>query len=169
MSVIETIKSYLTSGTTEDIRAALHDDHVRIRELATEMSEARTASRRIASFEALKPLLAAHARTEERVVYEALVKVRGSAQSRDLGNEGFVEHSLVDVLLERLGKTSLAGTDAWKAHAIVLKELLDHHVKEEESEIFDALGEHFTDEARAQMAQAFQAGKARLMDQLAKG
>ena len=166
MSVIETIKSYLSTETTEDIRAALHDDHVRIRELATEMSEAKTASRRIASFEALKPLLTAHARTEERVVYEALVKVRGSAESHDLGNEGFVEHSLVDVLLERLGKTSLAGTDAWKAHAIVLKELLDHHVKEEESEIFNALGEHFDEETLAAMATEFQQGKAKLLDEL---
>jgi len=166
MSVIETIKSYLSTETTEDIRAALHDDHVRIRELATEMSEAKTASRRIASFEALKPLLTAHARTEERVVYEALVKVRGSAESHDLGNEGFVEHSLVDVLLERLGKTSLAGTDAWKAHAIVLKELLDHHVKEEESEIFNALGEHFGEETLAAMATEFQQGKAKLLDEL---
>ena len=166
MSVIETIKSYLATDTSEDIRAALHDDHVRIRELATEMSEAKTASRRIASFEALKPLLTAHARTEERVVYEALVKVRGSAESHDLGNEGFVEHSLVDVLLERLGKTSLAGTDAWKAHAIVLKELLDHHVKEEESEIFNALGEHFGEETLAAMATEFQQGKAMLLDEL---
>ena len=166
MSVIETIKSYLATDTSEDIRVALHDDHVRIRELATEMSEAKTASRRIASFEALKPLLTAHARTEERVVYEALVKVRGSAESHDLGNEGFVEHSLVDVLLERLGKTSLAGTDAWKAHAIVLKELLDHHVKEEESEIFNALGEHFGEETLAAMATEFQQGKAKLLDEL---
>ena len=168
MSVIETIKSYLSTDGEKDIRTALHDDHLRIRELVSDMSQATTAARRIAGFEALKPLLTAHARTEERVVYEALVKVRGSAQSRDLGNEGFVEHSLVDVLLERLGKTSLAGTDAWKAHAIVLKELLDHHVKEEESEIFDALGKHFSDERLAEMARAFQAGKAKLVDELVR-
>ena len=157
------MKSYLTTDTSSDIRAALREDHVRIRKLASEMAEARTASQRLAHYEALKPLLTAHARTEERVVYDALLRVRGSPDSHDLGNEGFVEHSLVDVLLERLGKTSLAGTDAWKAHATVLKELLDHHIEEEEGEFFEELGEHFDNDALAAMAVEFQGGKARML------
>ena len=47
--------------------------------------------------------------------------------------------------MERLSKTELAATDGWKAHAQVLKEMLDHHIKEEERGIFEELGEHFTD------------------------
>lgn len=164
MSVIETLKSYLGNDAASDIRVALREDHDRIKALATEMAEARTAAQRIARFEALKPLLTAHARVEERVVYDALVKLRGKAEAHDLGNEGFVEHSLVDVLLERLGKTSLAGTDAWKAHAIVLKEMLEHHIEEEEDEFFDELARHFDAEARASMAAAFLAGKEDMLE-----
>ena len=70
-----------------------------------------------------------------------------------------MEHSLVDVLLERLGKTELAGTDAWKAHAKVLKEMLEHHIKEEERGIFEELGEHFSDDQRVAMGADFAAKK----------
>lgn len=160
MSVIETLKSYLSTDPRTDIRAALHEDHEQIRKLASEMAEEKTAARRRALFEELKPLLTAHARIEEQVVYDAMIKLRDSKDSHDLGNEGFVEHSLVDVLLERLGKTNLAGTDAWKAHATVLKEMLDHHIKEEEDEFFEELGEHFRDEQLETMAIEFESRKA---------
>ena len=81
------------------------------------MASDEPTKKRTVAFLQLKPLLTAHARAEEQAVYNALIAVRGSKDSRAAANEGFVEHSLVDVLLERLGKTELAGTDAWKAHA----------------------------------------------------
>ena len=40
----------------------------------------------------------------------------------------------------------------WKAHAKVLHELLEHHVKEEEGEMFEELGEHFDEAQREGMA-----------------
>lgn len=119
--------------------------------------------KRVRAFDELKPFLTAHARAEEQAVCIPLVKLRGSPDSRADGNEGFVEHSLVDVLMERLSKTELAATDAWKAHAQVLQELLDHHIKEEERGIFEELGEHFTDEQREAMGAEFVARKQKLL------
>lgn len=160
MSVIEALKSYWSTDPRTDIRAALREDHEHIRKLTSQMAEEKTAARRRALFEELQPFLVAHARVEEQVVYGAMLEVRDSKDSHDLGNEGFVEHSLVDVLLERLAKTNLAGTDAWKAHATVLKEILEHHIKEEEREFFEELGEHFSDEALETMAIEFHSRKA---------
>jgi hypothetical protein len=57
----------------------------------------------------------------------------------------------------------LAGTEAWKAHAQVLKEILDHHIKEEEREIFEELGEHFSEDQRAAMGADFVARKEQLL------
>ena len=156
MSVIESLKSYLSIDPRTDIRAALHADHQQIKKLTSEMAEEKTAAGRRALFEELKPFLTAHARVEEQVVYSAMIKVRDSKDSHDLGNEGFVEHSLVDVLLERLGKTNLAGTDAWKAHATVLKEILEHHIQEEEDEFFEELREHFGNDQLEAMAVEFE-------------
>ena len=163
MSVVEQVKSYIGVYDSVDIRSLLHEDHEKISGLSEEMSSEESKQKRVRAFDQLKPLLTAHARAEEQAVYVPLVDLRGSPDSRADGNEGFVEHSLVDVLMQRLSKTSLAGSDAWKAHARVLHEMLDHHIKEEERAIFAALGEHFTDEQREAMGADFVARKLKLL------
>jgi hypothetical protein len=163
MSVVEMVKSYMGAYNATDIRSLLHADHEQIKALAEQISSEDSRQKRVRAFDRLKPLLTAHARAEEQVVYSSLVELRGSPDSRADGNEGFVEHSLVDVLVERLSKTELAATDAWKAHAQVLQEMLDHHIKEEEHGIFEELGEHFTDEQRDAMGTDFIARKENLL------
>lgn len=157
MSVIEKMKSYVGAYADTDVRSVLHRDHEQFRSLTEQMAGDESKQKRLSAFERLKPFLAAHARAEEQAVYNPLLALRGSPDSRAMGNEGFVEHSLVDVLLERLSKTELAGTEAWKAHAEVLKEILEHHIKEEEREMFEELGEHFTDDERIAMGADFSA------------
>ena len=166
MSVLEKVRSYAGVYGDEDIRSFLHDDHEKLKALTKLMASDEPKQKRTAAFETLKPFLTAHARAEELAVYNALIAVRGSKDSRAAANEGFVEHSLVDVLLERLGKTELAGTDAWKAHAKVLNEMLEHHIKEEEREMFEELGEHFSDEQRAAMGADFEAKKLKVARRL---
>ena len=162
MIVIVQVKAYIGVYNNADIRSLLHEDHEQISALTEEMSSDESRQKRVRAFERLKPLLTAHARAEEKSVYVPLIDLRRSADSRVDGNEGFVEHSLVDVLMERLSKTRLAATDAWKAHAKVLHELLDHHIKEEEREIFAELGEHFSDEQREAMGADFTSRKLKL-------
>ncbi len=166
MSVMEKMKSYAGVYSNEDVRSLLKHDHEEITALTETMASDDPKPTRTAAFERLKPFLTAHARAEELAVYNPLIAVKGSPDSRSMGNEGFVEHSLVDVLMERLGKTDLAGTDAWRAHAKVLKELLDHHIKEEEREMFEELGEHFSDEQRAAMGADFEAKKLKVARRL---
>ena len=163
MSVVEKVKSYIGAYSATDIRSLLHADHEEISALTEKISSDESPQKRVRAFALLKPFLTAHARAEEQAVYTPLVELRGSPDSRADGNEGFVEHSLVDVLMERLGKTELAGTDAWKAHAQVLRELLDHHIKEEERGIFEELGEHFTDDQRDAMGADFVERKRKLL------
>ena len=164
MSVVEMMKSYMGSYSATDIRSLLHAYHEEISALTEQMSGDESKAKRIRAFNRLKPFLTAHARSEEQAVYVALVKLRVSPEARAYGNEGAVEHSLVDVLMERLSKTEVAATDAWKAHAQVLRELLDHHIKEEERGIFEELGEHFSDEQRDAMGRDFVARKLLLVD-----
>jgi hypothetical protein len=138
-----------------DVRDLMHDDHQHLVTLSRDLAEAETSAARRALYAELRTLLDAHARAEEAVVYHAMLRLKGSKDSRDLGNEGIVEHGLVDHLLERLARTDLAGTDAWHAHAIVLHRVLQRHIDEEEDACFDALAEHFTDAQRASMGEAF--------------
>jgi hypothetical protein len=159
MSVMEKVKSYVGAYSDEDVRSQLHRDHEEINALAKMIAGDESRQKRTAAFQQLKPFLIAHARAEELAVYNPLIAVKGSPDSQAMGNEGFVEHSLIDVMLERLGKTDLAGTDAWKAHAKVLQEILEHHIKEEEREMFEELGEHFSDDQRVAMSADFEAKK----------
>jgi len=163
MSMVEKARAVVGMYGDNDIRSKLKADHETIRELAETMCEEHANAKRSAAFKQLKKIVTAHARAEEAVVYTALVKGRSSPDSRDYGNEGFVEHGIVDGLMEQIAATRPAGSALWRARAKVLQDLLEHHVQEEERDIFEELGEHFSDERREQMADDFESRKGRLL------
>jgi hemerythrin superfamily protein len=73
-----------------------------------------------------------HAAVEEEIFYPA---VRARIKDDDLMNEAEVEHNSAKALMARIEQ--LAGDDPMlKAHATVLSEYINHHVKEEEGEMF---------------------------------
>jgi hemerythrin superfamily protein len=73
-----------------------------------------------------------HAKLEEEIFYPA---VRGKIDDDDLMNEAEVEHDSARALIAEIEK--LAGDDPMlKAHAMVLNEYIQHHVREEENEMF---------------------------------
>lgn len=155
MDVVERVRSTLGAYVETDVRAMLQADHEEVLRLAKDLAEATTAARRHALLKQLKPLLVAHARAEERAVYVPLTELRSSPDSRLAGSEGAVEHSLVDVLLGRMANTADASTDMWRAHAKVLHESLEHHIKEEEGMMFEEVGEHFSEAQRIAMGERF--------------
>ena len=102
-------------------------------------------------FAQLKYELSTHAIAEEKIFYTAIAQARAKgggqedAQERkDLIDEAFAEHGMVKQLLAELSVMQI-GSAAWKAKLTVLKENVEHHVQEEENEIFaaarEALGE----------------------------
>jgi hemerythrin superfamily protein len=161
MDIAEKVRSTLGTYNGDDVRALLKADHEIVRELAQQLADAVSSPQRRSVLGKLKPLLTAHARAEEQAVYVPLTRVKDSPDSRLVGSEGAVEHFLVDTLLTTLDAARDASTDMWRAHAKVLHEMLEHHIKEEEGEVFEELGEHFTAEERAAMAVDF----ARLRDE----
>jgi hemerythrin-like domain-containing protein len=70
---------------------------------------------------------------------------------KDEALEGTVEHQIVDRLIADL--TAEPGTllDEWSARCGVLQELLEHHIEEEESEMFDTARSLFDAKALARM------------------
>jgi hypothetical protein len=167
MDVLERVRTTLGTFPDNDIRHLLHADHRRIRELAQELAETGSAPRRKALLHELKPLLVAHARAEEASAYTRLLALRRSEEARRAANEGLVEHNLADILLERLVTAKDTSSALYKAHAEVLRESLEHHIKEEERLVFEALGVHFSAEARAAMAAQFTQEKTRHLERMA--
>jgi hemerythrin superfamily protein len=83
-------------------------------------------------FTQLKTELDAHARIEETIFYPAL---ESADETRDITLEAFEEHRLVKQLLSELEKMS-KDKEEWTAKFTVLKENIEHHVEEEEGEMF---------------------------------
>jgi hemerythrin superfamily protein len=73
-----------------------------------------------------------HAAVEEEIFYPA---VRARIKDDDLMNEAQVEHNSAKQLMAEIER--LSGDDPMlKAHAQVLAEYIQHHVREEENEMF---------------------------------
>ncbi|MFG6415175.1 hemerythrin domain-containing protein [Roseateles sp. DC23W] len=93
-------------------------------------------------------MLTAHATAEEEIFYPAAREVLGDDE--DLVDEADVEHASAKELIAQIEAAS-ADDDHYDAKVKVLGEYIDHHVKEEEDEMFpkvrksdldlDALGE----------------------------
>jgi len=58
-------------------------------------------------------------------------------EAREDAMEGMEEHHVSDMVLKEL-ETMPKGEDQWGAKMAVFKELVEHHVKEEEGKIFKA-------------------------------
>ncbi len=84
--------------------------------------------------------LAAHMAIEQQLFYPTVRSVKP-----DLVDESYEEHSMAELALKRLRRTP-PGDPLFKARASVLKELIEHHVEEEEETLFPAV-EKALDEA----------------------
>lgn len=91
--------------------------------------------RRVELFSEVQALLQAHTRAEEEVVYRRL-REREPDEPKTL--EAFEEHHLVDLLLQELA-SDCPGGSGWAAKVRVFEELLRHHIKEEELNLFPLL------------------------------
>jgi iron-sulfur cluster repair protein YtfE (RIC family) len=80
----------------------------------------------------LRTELVAHERMEEEVLYPRL---RDEKKARESVLEGYEEHHVADVILDELLDVP-PETDLWKAKVKVLKENVEQHMDEEESELF---------------------------------
>ena len=108
--------------------------------------------------------LKVHTTIEEEIFYPA-VKGIGTEKAEEMMLEAVEEHHVVDLVLEELPQVDPAA-DTFEAKMTVLKELIEHHVEEEQDEIFpmaerklgkeriSELGERLEERAGALEAQA---------------
>jgi hemerythrin-like domain-containing protein len=82
-------------------------------------------------------------------------------EHRDTILEATVEHQVAEDLIEQLSRARAKGTPEWRAKCTVLKEMLEHHIEEEEGEVFQAAREMFEQEQLEEMAQKFERLKER--------
>ena len=125
-----------TTAATRDALSLLKADHQRVSDLFDKFEGLgeRAHKTREATVHTIIEELSVHAGIEETVFYPAL-RERIAADDEGQVLEALEEHHIVKFLLSEL--QSLRSEDErYTAKVTVLRELVDHHVDEEESEMF---------------------------------
>ncbi|HEY1962453.1 MAG TPA: hemerythrin domain-containing protein, partial [Rhizomicrobium sp.] len=135
----------------------LKKEHREVQLLLDRLVDSDSAAERRSLLKQIKSALVPHSRAEEKVVYDALRALKDKDARQD-GEEGYLEHGLADRMLATLGKASPASIE-FAAAAKVLRELINHHIREEESNIWSDVKDHFSDEERTAMNRQFEAAK----------
>ena len=132
----------------------LKEDHVQIKKMLADGEETteRAEKTRTELFDRLKSFLEVHERIEEEVLYPALKK---KPKSEDIAYEGFEEHHVVDTIFEELEATPVDSPE-WTAKFTVAKENIEHHIEEEEGEMFKMTRQLFDDDELEQMGTRMQ-------------
>lgn len=119
----------------------LKKDHKVVAGILGQLKETENEKKREELFKKLKEELVPHMKAEEITFYERLLAKK---EAREDALEGVEEHHVSELVFKELEKTP-KGEDQWGAKMSVFKELVEHHVKEEEGKIFKtaekALGE----------------------------
>jgi iron-sulfur cluster repair protein YtfE (RIC family) len=159
------IKDAVASGQDDDeatdILVTLKHEHDEVKQLLSDLQDADTAGQRRRLVKQIKAALLPHTKAEEKVVYDAVIRLRDKEAQTD-GHEGYLEHEWASKTLQRLESITNATSPEHRAAAKVLKELVDHHIQEEESQVWADVKEHFSDDQRARMNTAFLHAKARV-------
>ena len=144
-----------------DILDKLKEEHDTVKALLVKLVDSEKAAERTALVRKIKAALVPHVRAEEKVVYDAIIARRDKDAKID-GNEGYFEHQHADMALKKLGTIKPASSPEFTAAAKVLKELVEHHVKEEESNVWRDVRKHFDGAQRIAMNRKFEAAKKRV-------
>jgi hemerythrin-like domain-containing protein len=141
-----------------DLLDTLKEEHEEVSALLKKLVDSENASERRSLLKQIKGALVPHVRAEEKVLYDAVIAVKDKSAQQD-GEEGYIEHSLADKTLKTLEKIDNTASPEFGAAAKVLKELVEHHIKEEESNVWSDAREHFSADERKLMNQKYLAEK----------
>ncbi|PZM81449.1 MAG: hemerythrin domain-containing protein [Candidatus Melainabacteria bacterium] len=151
-------RSKAKTAIVSDITQLLHEDHQKVRELFFQFDKAEDEAEKEELVKQIITELYVHAKVEEDIVYPNVEEEAENAQ--DLVDEAENEHRMVKYLMAELSQMT-ADEDQFDAKVTVLCELVTHHIREEEKEMFKKLRESGAD--LEELAQQVQEAKEELM------
>jgi hemerythrin-like domain-containing protein len=112
----------------------LKQDHDAVKKLLDELESTteRGVKTRQELFARLKSDLTVHEVIEEEIFYPAL---REHPKAKDIVLEAYEEHNVVDSIMGEMSALPV-DDETWGAKATVMKENIEHHIEEEEGEMF---------------------------------
>ena len=142
----------------------LKSDHVTVKRLLRELDETseRAPRRREHLVDVIERELKIHSQLEEELFYPTFKKCAEDTAAEDLFYEATEEHHVVDMVLPELKSASLKSPE-FGAKAKVLRDLIEHHVREEEGEMFAQARRLMSEEQLRELGDAMTARKKTLM------
>jgi hemerythrin-like domain-containing protein len=147
----------------QDVNALslLKEDHDKVKKLLTELDATteRGVKTREELFRKVKLELQVHEAIEEEIFYPAL---KEHPKAREIVLEGYEEHNVVDTVMQEIEGVAF-DDERWGAKLTVMKENVEHHIDEEESEMFDQARQVFDRDELARLGERMQTRKEELM------
>ena len=139
-------------------------DHDKVKGLLTELESTteRGIKTRAELFSTIKGELTLHEIVEEEIFYPEL---KAHPKAKDIVLEGYEEHHVVDVLMSELEALDVSD-ETWGAKALVMKENIEHHIEEEEGEMFRQARQVFDAEELEGLGARMEARKASAGEEL---
>ena len=146
----------------KDAVALLTKDHAEVRKLFLEEGKQgrRSDSKKVDLFNQIKAALEVHATVEEEIFYPAVKKVR-SEHIKDEVREAAEEHTQIKSLLAQISEIT-PDDESYDMKIKVLKEDVEHHVKEEEGEMFPDARKYLGEKRLAALGEELAARKLEL-------
>jgi len=143
-----------------DALTLLKHDHDKVKKLLAELETTteRGVKTRSELFATIKGELTVHETIEEEIFYPALLE---RAKTHDITLEGYEEHHVVDLLMGELESLDVSD-ETWGAKASVMKENIEHHIEEEEGEMFQKTRQVFDKDELDELGQRMSERKAQL-------
>ena len=136
----------------------LKADHATVKRLLRELNATgdRAVKERERLVSEIERELKTHAQLEEEVFYPAFLAVTEDTEAEDMFYEAAEEHHIVDMVLPAL-KSANPKSKGFEAKAKVLQDLIEHHVKEEEGQMFVKARQLFDDDQLRELGDLMQA------------
>jgi hemerythrin superfamily protein len=125
-------ETIMASSKTQDAIALLKHDHREVEQLFKEFESAKGDGRKQKLARQICFELTVHTAIEEEIFYPAC----DGKVDEDLLKEAYVEHDAAKLLIAEIEAGDGKSDDFFDAKVQVLSEEIDHHVKEEEGELF---------------------------------
>jgi hemerythrin-like domain-containing protein len=121
-------------GTGMDAISLLEEDHRKMKKLLSELESTteRGVKTREELFATVKDELTVHETIEEEIFYPAL---KEHPKTKEIALEAYEEHHVVDMVMAEIEDVP-SDDETWGAKFKVMKENIEHHIEEEENEMF---------------------------------
>jgi hypothetical protein len=145
-----------------DALTLLKQDHDTVKGMLLKLDETteRAEVTRTEGLEKLKQELTVHEAIEEEILYPALIEF---AKTKDITLEAYEEHHVVDTIMAELEQTPV-DDETWAAKLTVMKENLEHHIEEEEDDMFKKARQVMDEAELEDLGERMSARKAELQE-----